>query len=151
CRPYILIYAKGTGEPGAFGISVGPMLRTALAANLRLDVRGVNYDASLAADFCFALPGGKVAQGDLEKAASQCPDAKFILSGYSQGGMVARLAVANTTPAIKARVVGVLTFGDPFNGSTIKGYTGPIQVFCAPTDGVCGGNFNIGAAHRKFT
>lgn len=48
-------------------------------------------------------------------------------------------------------VQGVLTFGDPFNGAQIKGWTGPILTFCRPTDGVCEGNFKIGGAHLSYS
>lgn len=41
-------------------------------------------------------------------------------------------------------------FGDPFQGAPINGYRGPIKTYCKPTDGVCGGNFEIGASHLSY-
>jgi hypothetical protein len=43
-----------------------------------------------------------------------------------------------------------MTFGDPFNGSPIKGYKGPIEIYCAPGDGVCTGNFELVGAHLSY-
>lgn len=37
------------------------------------------------------------------------------------------------------------------NGAPIAGYKGPIQVYCAPGDGVCTGNFEVAAAHLSYT
>lgn len=44
----------------------------------------------------------------------------------------------------------MIIFGDPFQGSPIKGYTGPIETYCKPGDGVCGGNFELSAAHLSY-
>jgi hypothetical protein len=44
----------------------------------------------------------------------------------------------------------VITFGDPFQGAPIKGYNGPIETFCKVNDGVCGGNFELSAAHLSY-
>jgi hypothetical protein len=43
-----------------------------------------------------------------------------------------------------------VTFGDPFQGSPIKGYKGPIKTFCKVDDGVCGGNFELSVAHLAY-
>jgi Cutinase len=48
------------------------------------------------------------------------------------------------------RLKGVITFGDPFNGAPIKGYDGPIEIYCAPDDGVCSGNFEVTAGHLSY-
>lgn len=44
----------------------------------------------------------------------------------------------------------MITFGDPFNGAPIKGYNGPIEIYCKPGDGVCSGNFELTAAHLSY-
>ena len=44
----------------------------------------------------------------------------------------------------------VVVFGDPFNGAPIKGYSGPIQTYCAQGDDVCEGEFEITAAHLAY-
>jgi hypothetical protein len=45
---------------------------------------------------------------------------------------------------------GVVTFGDPFNGAPIKGYSGPIATFCNKGDGVCTGNFELAPSHISY-
>lgn len=44
----------------------------------------------------------------------------------------------------------MIVFGDPFQGAPIKGYSGPIETFCKPADGVCGGNFELSTAHLSY-
>lgn len=44
-----------------------------------------------------------------------------------------------------------MTFGDPFQGASIKGYSGPIETYCKPGDGVCGGNFELSGAHLSYS
>jgi len=46
---------------------------------------------------------------------------------------------------------GVVVFGDPFNGASIKGFPQEgIKTFCAASDGVCKGQFVIGLAHLSY-
>lgn len=58
--------------------------------------------------------------------------------------------MAYATAAARARVNGVVTFGDPFNGAPIKGYSKPIQTYCAQGDEVCDGEFEISLAHLSY-
>lgn len=47
---------------------------------------------------------------------------------------------------------GVVVFGDPFNGASIKGFPKDgIKTFCNAGDGVCSGKFSITAAHLSYT
>ncbi|KAL9107092.1 MAG: hypothetical protein Q9227_007958 [Pyrenula ochraceoflavens] len=152
CLPYTLLYARGTTEPGTLGITVGP----ALAAQLEVDdpgkwnIVGVPYDASTDGDYCLGLPGGAVLTPLLESTASSCPDTKIIVSGYSQGALVAHNGVASATQEAKDRVNAIVVFGDPFDGAPIKGYNGPVQTYCAAGDEVCDGEFEISAAHLSY-
>jgi cutinase len=52
--------------------------------------------------------------------------------------------------AMLTKPQGVITFGDPFQGAPIKGYDGPIKIFCKIDDGVCGGNFELSTAHLSY-
>lgn len=59
CKPTILIFARGTTEPGNMGVVVGPSLASALESKLgsgqgQVAVQGVDY----AADWDGALSGG---------------------------------------------------------------------------------------------
>lgn len=58
--------------------------------------------------------------------------------------------MAYATAAARARVDGVVTFGDPFNGAPIKGYSKAIQTYCAQGDEVCDGLFQISLAHLSY-
>lgn len=115
CSDKILIYAKGTFEPGALGVTIGPALQKALAKFSGWTVQGVNYNPSIAGDYCLGLPGGIAAKQLLTSVAASCPQSKILMSGYSQGAMVVRNGLGNSTS--QGRVSGLLTFGDPFGMS----------------------------------
>lgn len=113
CTKNILFFARGTTEPGVVGISVGPVLRSALAGR-DFAVVGVPYDADFAGDNCLGLPGGMVARDMINQAAEKCPDSKIFMSGYSEGGMVSHNAVAYASAEAKEKVAAVITFGVSF-------------------------------------
>jgi len=148
CSKNILIFAKGTLEPGAFGVLVGPSFTSGLPTGWT--TYPVRYDPDIPGDYCLGLPGGMVAKDIINQAAQKCPDSDLYLSGYSQGAMVARNGIAYASPSAKAKVKGVVTFGDPFNGAPIKGYKGPIAIFCNHGDGVCTGNFELAGSHLSY-
>ncbi|KAF1826696.1 carbohydrate esterase family 5 protein [Dissoconium aciculare CBS 342.82] len=149
CKANILIYSKGTLEPGDLGITLGPQIKAGLDAKL-WEVRGVQYDNSFANDYCLGLPGGINVRQALAKAVSDCPNARIHMSGYSQGALVTRNALARAAASDVAKVANVVTFGDPFVGAKIGQYSGPIHVFCAQGDGVCNGQLDVGLAHLSY-
>jgi hypothetical protein len=106
CKPNILIFAKGTTETGEMGITVGPAIKTAIQSKggSSWAVVGVNYNANSDGNYCVGLPGGMVAKEILESAASKCPSSKIFLSGYSQGAMVVRNAVAYSNEQARSQV-----------------------------------------------
>lgn len=148
CTPNIIIFAKGTLEPGAFGILVGPYLKQKVPAGWTMV--GVSYSASIAGDYCLGLPGGMVARDMLNQAAAKCPTSKIFMSGYSQGAMIVHNGIAYASEQAKKRVAAAVVFGDPFQGASIKGYKGPILTYCKSGDGVCTGNFEISASHLSY-
>ena len=91
CSAYTLIYARGTGETAPLGETVGPALASGLqaAAPGKWNIQGVGYDASVDGDNCLGLPGGQVAAQMLEEVVGACPNTKIVMSGYSEGAMVA--------------------------------------------------------------
>jgi len=156
CTPYMLLYARGTTESGELGMTVGPSLKAGLVSDKNWSVRGIGprdgYDASLAGIYCIGMAGGMACKDLLAKEVARCPNTKFVTSGYSQGAMVARICVAYSDEAVKSKVVGILTYGDPFNGATVKGFpSDKIKINCNPTDGVCKGDFSIGAGHLSYS
>jgi hypothetical protein len=106
CRPNILIYAKGTTEMGEMGITVGPRLKSAIQSEGggQWTVVGVNYSANSEGNYCVGLPGGMVAREILEDAARKCPTSNIFLSGYSQGAMVVRNALAYSNEQTRRQV-----------------------------------------------
>ena len=66
--------------------------------------QGVNYNATTDGDDCLGLPGGAVATQYIEQAATQCPNTKIIVSGYSDGAMVSHNGVGYASDSAKAKV-----------------------------------------------
>ena len=112
CTPKTLVFARGTSEISPLGGSVCPLLRAGLdqAEISQWDVQGVPYDASVVGDDCLGLPGGVIATSQIEQIASQCPETKIVVSGYSEGAMVAHNAVGNlANPGSMYVLSGLLT------------------------------------------
>jgi len=149
CKPYINLFARGTTEPGTMGSTVGPALQRALGAKWMN--KGVSYTADIAGDNCIGFPGGIKCVDQLAAVHKQCPEAKLFLSGYSQGAMVARICAAYSKEDVRAKIKGVVVFGDPFNGASLKGFPqDTVKTFCSAADGVCSGKFSITAAHLAY-
>jgi Cutinase len=102
CAPNILIFAKGTFEPGAYGMLVGPSFTSGLPAGWT--TYPVSYDPDVPGDYCLGLPGGMVAKDIINQAVEKCPDSNLYLSGYSQGAMVARNGIAYANPEAKSHI-----------------------------------------------
>jgi hypothetical protein len=102
CKPNILVYARGTGEMGTMGQTVGPALSRALGSKFR--TVGVKYTADIAGDNCIGFPGGIKCVDQVAKLAAQCPTSKFFISGYSQGAMVAHICTAYSKDDVKKRI-----------------------------------------------
>lgn len=125
-----------------------------LSNNLGKDwyVEGVSYSADMAGINCVGLPGGINCVKQLDAYAAKCPSAKIVLSGYSQGAMVARICAAYAGEAAKQQIIALGLFGDPFNGASVKGVAQEkIRSWCEAKDGVCGGGLVIGMAHLAYT
>jgi len=51
------------------------------------------------------------------RAAMQCPSARIIWGGYSQGAQVTHKAAAKLSTGLYSRIAGIVLFGDPYNVS----------------------------------
>jgi cutinase len=111
CRPVTVLFARGTTSPGNVGEagSEGPAFFNALASALggasRLAIQGVNYSASVLG----FLAGGDAAGGTtlfnlINQAATQCPNTKIVVSGYSQGAQLVHTATQRLSAAQAAKV-----------------------------------------------
>jgi hypothetical protein len=93
CKKIHFIFARGSTEAGTMGITVGPAMSKALstkfgAANVAAE--GVQYPADIAGAFSGGTnpsgSAGAIKMTSMAKAVlEKCPNAKVILSGYSQG------------------------------------------------------------------
>jgi cutinase len=106
CPDVEVVFARGTGEPpgvGGVGQSFVDALRTQLGPK-SVDVYPVDYAAS--GDFtdreAFAgtvVAGVKDAGAHVQSTATNCPNTKIVLGGYSQGAVVAGYVTAAEAPA----------------------------------------------------
>lgn len=86
CKPTILIFARGTTEPGTLGTVVGPPLVRALEARAgrgNVDARGVPYAADIPG---FLVGGDRKGSATMAQmvteAVNSCPGSTIIMSGY---------------------------------------------------------------------
>ena len=159
CKPITVIFARGTIELGNVGSITGRPFFNDLDGLLGVDnvgVQGVDYPATIAGYLEGGDPGGAQTLADLtNQAASQCPDAQIVLSGYSQGAQVVHLGEAKISPETASRVAAVVRsclrltdkggakscnvlFGEPKKGQTIPNIDeGKVKTFCFATDLIC--------------
>jgi cutinase len=104
--------ARGTSEPGTFGLIVGDPLVSAV----KKAVPGATgFDIKYPADMTAASPdkGADAVVSYFATQPSKCPDQKYVIVGYSQGCVVQRRAMLKVPETIQQRIVAVVTFGDP--------------------------------------
>ncbi|KAK0555821.1 hypothetical protein OC845_000078 [Tilletia horrida] len=114
CRDYLLISARGTGQPQGPSVGFISAIRQTLAAV----PNGQEVDVQYAADYSeIYQPGTDWTNRLLVQRQQQCPKEKHALLGYSQGAMVVASAVADHQPddPIGSRISGVVVIGNPFH------------------------------------
>jgi len=111
-KPTNTLPARGTGEPGTFGLIVGDPL---VAAVKKVIPSATGFNIKYPADMTAASPdkGADAVVAYFASQPSKCPDQKYIIIGYSQGCVVQRRAMLKVPDAVQKRIVGVVTFGDP--------------------------------------
>ncbi|UTX54530.1 cutinase family protein [Leucobacter aridicollis] len=134
CTPYLIVTARGTGEPSRKQL-LGPVARAIEEARpdetLRLDL---DYPADTEINAGATL-GARTLIDTLNVQAKACPEQRTILLGYSQGALVigdalaapdARLVgatVGEVTEAAADRVLAIVLYGNPrFVGADPTGY-----------------------------
>lgn len=147
CAPLQILYARGTYEPATpYGLLMGGVVN-----DLQADVPGtaayeVNYPADLT-EPSSVQTGDTDAVNELTAQAAACPNERFVLSGYSQGGNVIGDALGMNTSAavvggsstaqipasLASRIVAVLLIAPTFNA---VGLSVPAP-YAAVTDLVC--------------
>lgn len=73
----------------------------------------------------------------VNKAISQCPNTKIVMSGYSQGGQVVHKAATLLGETMKS-VNSAVIFGDPLNGTAIANMkSSKTLIICHADDKIC--------------
>jgi cutinase len=93
CKKIHFIFARGSTESGTMGITVGPAMSKALSSKFgaaNVAAEGVQYPADIAGAFSGGTnPSGSAGAIKMTSMAKsileRCPNARVILSGYSQG------------------------------------------------------------------
>jgi len=138
CAKLEVIVARGTSEPGPFGMIVGDPLVARVKRDLKgVDARGypVQYPASMNNNS--APVGIADVQKRIQQQIQECPEEKFVLAGYSQGGAVVTYAANRLSPDQAKNVIAVVLYGAG-DGSAVKGELGKRTLAnCAPGDFAC--------------
>jgi cutinase len=166
CPSVYVLFARGTSETGTLGTIVGPDFTSAVESNLpgtSVSIWGDPYAASF--DQSSAGPGATDMTDELESDASSCPNAKFVLGGYSQGASVVDIALGIRTElgsgtaipvSDQPKLAAILTWGNPLRltgGETIAkeapALASRTTEYCNTGDPICGNGFDI-AAHLEY-
>ncbi|GLY40231.1 cutinase [Amycolatopsis sp. NBRC 101858] len=169
CTDIDVPIARGTFEPGTYGLIVGDPVYQALQNSLRprsLSGYPVNYPADLG-EPASVQKGNTDLVNHVKAQAAACPQQRFVLVGYSQGanvvdnsigvssdGALVGGPIVATIPAeLAPRIAAILLFGNPIRAIG-RQVTGPYQSrtkdYCADGDPVCqSGGANI-LAHLSY-
>jgi cutinase len=174
CPDVEVVFARGTFAPPGVG-GIGDDFVNALRSkvgNKSVGVYAVVYPAST--DFPTAVDGIRDASNHIKDMATNCPNTKLVLGGYSQGAAVIGFTTANVVPAgvdpanvpqpmpvdVANHVAAVALLGKPdtefmntINDPPVT--IGPLYAsksieLCAPGDPICSDG-NDGGAHTSYT
>ena len=67
-----------------------------------------------------------------QKAALQCPSARIVWGGYSQGAQVTHKAAAKLATSLYSKIAGIVLFGDPYDVS-ISAFLRGAGIFTVPS------------------
>ncbi|KAI0476264.1 carbohydrate esterase family 5 protein [Xylariaceae sp. FL0804] len=162
CRDVILIYARGSTQDGNVGDDPGPQLvsqlKTALGGDDAVAAQGFDYAALLATNL---LSGGCSASDAanmldlIDEAASECPDAQLVVSGYSQGAALVHASVSAASKAVMAQIAAAVTFGDTQaeqNDDEIANFPpAKTLILCHEGDLVCNGTLTVTENHLDYS
>ncbi|KAM3551044.1 hypothetical protein MY1884_007929 [Beauveria asiatica] len=117
CKDVLIVFARGTCDPGNSGILVAPpfidAVRKAIGGK-SLGVQGVAYLASIDGYLNADQAAGLAMVQIVRETRASCPNTKIVLSGYSQGAFAPHFA-ADALGAEMHNVSAVVTFGDPMS------------------------------------
>jgi cutinase-like protein len=169
CPSSQVVFARGTGEPpgvGPVGEAFVNQLRSRVGGK-SVGVYAVSYPAT--DDWPTGLDGIRDAGAHVVSMASQCPNTKMVLGGYSQGAAVMGFVTSDSVPDgvdpatvpkplqpdVAQHVAAVVLFGVPnvramnFLGQppVVIGplYAGKTAQLCVPDDPICSDGLEFGA------
>jgi len=148
CAELEVIVARGTSEPGDFGVIVGDPL----VARVKRDLPGVNvrgYPVQYTASMLAAATGITDVGKRLTQQANECPNEKFALAGYSQGGMVVQGALGSIPANLRDKVVAVVLYGAGDGSSVNAAFKTKTIANCAPGDFACSSS-GSGPGHVSY-
>jgi cutinase len=148
CTKLEIIVARGTSEPGPLGNIVGDPLVARVKRDLK-EATAQGYPVQYPA----ASKGQEIGSADIPKRiAAQiaaCPNIKFALAGYSQGGMVVLQSLAKLSASQLDRVVAIALYGATDGSPIREALKGRTIANCAPGDFACP-NGGTGAGHVSY-
>lgn len=144
------------------GLQPGRQLSDALKLALgdaTVATQGVPYSAATAGNF---YPGGSYPNDTavyvnlINEAASECPLAKIVVTGYSQGAALVVNAIQNLNTTVKSQIAAAVCFGDTQqdqDGDVIPNFsTDKTALYCNTGDVICeDGILLVTAAHSNYT
>jgi len=175
CPDIEVVFARGTSEPPGVG-GIGQAFVDAVrsdAGTKSVGVYPVNYPATI--DFPTAADGVVDASNHVRDMATNCPNTKMVLGGYSQGAAVIGFVTANAVPDgftppptitgpmapdLSKHVAAVALFGKPspdfLNSIGAPPITiGPLYAaktidMCVADDPICSQGGGNGMAHAMY-
>lgn len=175
CPDIDVTFARGTDEPPGIG-KIGQAFINALRADVRgkkVGVYAVNYPAIK--NWATTAQGVADASAHLLFMATNCPNTRLVIGGYSQGASVVNAATADALPPLFAppfgspaplppfvanHVTSVVLFGIPSINyldsvgaplvPTGQLYAAKMLNMCLPDDPVCSLGGRNDAAHNAY-
>lgn len=136
CPDVELIFARGRQEPPGAG-QIGDALANALRARVSVPVSvyGVNYPADLD-----ATSGATDISAHVRSMASNCPNTRMVVGGYSLGATAADLAARVRLPSdVDDHVAAIALFGNASKRlGPAPGFGDRTIDQCAGGDPICG-------------
>jgi len=117
CSPLELVIARGTYEPGRYGLIVGDPL-VAAVARVAPQVTAFNIAYPANADKDSSDKGTEMTISHITSQAAACPAQRFVLVGYSQGASVMHRTSGKLPAELQSKIAGAVTFGDPGQRAT---------------------------------
>lgn len=115
CHDYVLLSARGTGEPQGPSFGFRGMIKDTLAAVPGGTEYDVVYPAASDITQKTTFIGAKDIERYVNDGSAACPDQKYALMGYSQGATVVLEAYQNLRSSTTAeKIKAVVLIGNPY-------------------------------------